>query len=337
MRLRSALLSLSVAVVGCIGSRPTPPHVAGSQESPSCSTRPFVETARFDEVYRKACHNCYEPSRSPSLSAALDRVRSIEIDFWDDHDLFGRSRPGAWYVRHGLTGGNKSNCSGNGDLAGCLGDVRMWSDAHPGHEVVTVYLDKKQGWGGGRRPADLDALLARVFPRERIFTPGELKGEHPTLRAAAESSAWPTMESLHDKVVFVITGGGIFQSNRAQHQYVEQRGESALAFVAPGVDDVDEVTGAPDHFDASTAQWVVFYNLDHNGGHLGRTIREKHHVARLWGTDEGAPIHLPSLAQCVNFVAHDRLDATAAELHGVLVPRARTTERATIEALAPRF
>ena len=115
LRYTFALFSLSLAVVvGCIGPRSVEPRAPGAHEAPSCLISPFRDEARFDEVYRKACHNCYERDRSPSLRAALDRVRSIEIDFWDDGALFTGARPGAWYVRHGLAGGNQSNCSGSG-------------------------------------------------------------------------------------------------------------------------------------------------------------------------------------------------------------------------------
>jgi hypothetical protein len=242
-------------------------------------------------------------------------------------------------VRHGLAGGNQSNCSGSGDLAACLADVRAWSEAHPGHEVVTIYLDKKQGWGSRRRPADLDALLARTVSRERIYAPAELRAGLPSVRAAAERGGWPAMSALRDKVVFVLTGGGLISGNGAQSDYVAERGEHALAFVAPSIDRASEVEGVPAHFDRETASWVVFFNLDKDAAPLGRAIRARHLVARVWGTDEATPLNAASLAQCVNFVAHDRLDASETELHGVLVPQRVETDRALLDPSAsrPRF
>ena len=329
MRSTTALLSLTL-LVGCLGSsRGSPP--ARSAFAPRCETAAFREEAPFDAVYQKACHNCYERGLSPSLGAALDRVHNIEIDFWDQDGLFAGGRPHAWYVRHAAFGGNENNCSGRGDLEACLGDVRAWSDAHPGHDVVTVYLDKKQGWGNGRRPIDLDTLLAGVFSNGAIVTPGELKGTHATLRAAAEAQAWPHMDALKGRLLFVLTGGGLVSANGSLHDYVAERGANATAFVAPGVDDEREVAGAPDHFDQGTAAWTVFYNLDKNAAHLGGVVREHHYVARVWGTGEAAPIDRASLSRCVNVVAHDRLDGTPSDVHGLLVQDARPSEQAVIE------
>jgi hypothetical protein len=270
----------------------------------ACRTSSRHGSTRYDTIYAKACHNCYERQYAASLEKALDQVAALEIDFYDDKDLLpGGEMTGNWYVRHGLGGGNDSNCTAPGDLRACLGDIKRWGKEHPGHDVVTVFLDKKQGWGDTRRPADLDALILSVFDRENVYAPVDLRGAHPTARAAANAGAWRTADRLHDKYVFVLTGGRLINPAGTQQEYVASRGAEAIAFVAPDADESGDILTIPNGFDQTTAAWLVFYNLGKDQAHLGPMIRGRGYVGRLWGAPEDDGSYREALGRCTNFIA----------------------------------
>lgn len=273
----------------------------------ACRAKGYTSSARYNEVFRVACHNCYEKQHGfARFYNVFNHTKSVEIDFYDSKAIGtgagGRSRH--WYVRHMPTGSNKSNCSGSGNLERCLRDIRKWSTDHPGHEVITAFLDKKQAWGSsgnGRTPADLDRLILKVFPARSLFRPKDLKGRHKSLRAAARAGGWPTMRQLRGKVIFVLNGGKTFNHNQTQHRYVRSRKGRAVLFVGPDTDEQKDITGTPNQFTRATARYVVFYNIKNGNEKWGSTIRRYNYVSRVWGGD--AKSNNTFVQVCVNFVA----------------------------------
>ncbi len=256
-----------------------------------------ISHIKYDDMGRRACHNCYEKKYAATIGEALDRVKSIEIDFYDQTNVYWPPRfqsqmPNDWYVRHYPTGGNDNNCGGN--LSHCLGSVKKWSDQNPGHDVITVYLDKKQGWGwpwDRRSPTDLDTLIDSIFA-DRIYTPSDLKGSYGSLRAAAIFSNWRTLSQLKGKVMFVLTGGGLGRHNQTQHDYLQEVGMNAKMFVAVDLDEQRDITGTPEGFTDATAGNLVFFNLKQDNFNQSwiNSIRARNYVTRMWwsgGEDTG--------------------------------------------------
>jgi hypothetical protein len=285
------------------------PALAGENE---CQARNEpVGSKRYDHVFRKACHNCYQKEYAKTFLSALDATNNVEIDFYDTQDKVSGAKPRHWFVRHGwgtlFQSGNDNNCTGDGtgknDLKACLGDVAAWSAAHPGHPVLTVFLDKKQDWGTDRQPKDLDKLIADVFPNNKIVRPKEIRGNARSLREAVENGAWPDMDALKNRIVFVMTGGQDLNHNKTQSEYVEKRGEDALIFVAPDADEESDVTGSPNQFSSSTAQWAVFYNVKDENSKVTEKARSKKYISRVWGETEDNKTYKKRLEQCVNFIA----------------------------------
>ena len=54
----------------------------------------------------------------------------------------------------------------------------------------------------------LDTEIRSVFPEERLFTPDDLRGGHPTLEAAILLDGWPTLGVLRGQVLFTLDNGG---------------------------------------------------------------------------------------------------------------------------------
>jgi len=102
-------------------------------------------------------------------------------------------------------------------LADALTDVRAWSDQHPRHFPVFLLLElKSESFSPLTKPSAWDAAacvelereILAVFPRERILTPDDLRGERPTLRDAVTAGGWPAVDAARGKVVFLLDNEG---------------------------------------------------------------------------------------------------------------------------------
>lgn len=287
----------------------------------SCQIAASSAQDRYNEVMQPTCHNCYENEVARAMGAAtmaqvLDKVKNIEIDFWDTRDAVFGGSAGQWFVRHNpgtiFQSGNDNICSGNGkgtnNLAACLGDIKKWSDGHPNHPVITIFLDKKQDWSSasaGRRPADLDRLIDSHFG-SKLFKPQMLQKNYASLREAAQANAWPLMSELNGKIIVVLNGGQLMNHNKTQNAYLEERKQNASIFVGPDADESSDIFATPNQFTASNAKQVVFYNLAAKevGGksyELANTMRGQRYVSRLWG---GEAIDMCTMrSNCVNNIA----------------------------------
>ena len=98
----------------------------------------------------------------------------------------------------------------------CLGEIAAWSKAHPDHAPLLILLNLKEGDAlpipGAVAPAPFDAAamdavdaeIRSVFAPERLITPDDVQGEHPTLRAAAAAGAWPKLGEARGRVMFAL-------------------------------------------------------------------------------------------------------------------------------------
>jgi hypothetical protein len=286
LRSSTATLVLSLAVFAIHGRAAGQAADAVASLAPSAAEVKVGKGGlRLDQTRELACHNCYDGKLPYRFADALKRTRtrSVEIDINDDYRRHRGARPGAWYVRH-KGRGNDSNCarSGNdGDLRTCLEVVRSWLEQTPPVGPLLVFLDKKQGWDDERSPRDLDSLILQVIPRERIYTPADLRGTaHATLQDAAADSAWLRVDSVRNRVTFVLTG-----PNGRLHHYVDARRDTAVAFVAPDVKRVREVDGRPGGFDEVTTPYLVFYNFRSTRARtyaIAKRARDRNRITRVW-------------------------------------------------------
>lgn len=128
----------------------------------------------------------------------------------------------------------------------CLRQVRTWSDANPGHTPVFILLEPKfQGLTQAARApgataldpfdarafAEMDAAIAEIIGRERVITPDDLRGDHPTLEAAALAGAWPTLEQARGKLVFLMIVPGLNLETFAPYMQDRPNLEGRMAFV----------------------------------------------------------------------------------------------------------
>lgn len=270
---------------------------ADAADAPGVS--PQVWGLPLNAIAQVACHNCYEHQYNPSGAAyadALDAVKTVELDFWDQRDAFTGGSARHWFVRHNpgtlFQSGNDNNCTGDGDgsndLAACLLDVRRWSNAHPDHFPIIVILDKKQGWSktsSQRTPADLDAVVKELLGAS-LYTPRDLyawldnRGVAGTLREKVQAGGWPTANELRGRILLLVNNG-----DDGLDQYLSERGLDAAIFVQPQIDKSEEVTHGPDGLSPGNVQYVVNYNMSASSRALATDVRAAGFLGRVFGDD----------------------------------------------------
>jgi Phosphoinositide phospholipase C, Ca2+-dependent len=251
--------------------------------------------------FQASVHNAY--LKQHTLYEILrDYSTNIELDIFDvstkKSPNAGTYLPGDWYVRHDSRDPNEDvNCIADGDqdrLSQCLAQIKRFHDDYPSHDLITIWLDKKQAWQGVsecdlkalercRLSQNLDRLLSKVFGADALFTPLDFLAYQPsanTLRSAA-NNGWPAVSTLRGKIMVVITDAR-FEDNRNLNDYLNARGGQGLAFVAPKMKmgTVEKPVGL-----SGNEHSVVFYNLSGDRRELGPEIFAKNRISRTWGVD----------------------------------------------------
>ena len=258
MRARGALAALALlcAAAACSG---------GDEESALRDPVAGDEEIRLNEVQYLGSHNSYHLEPEPDVLAGIAVVsqtladaveyshlplaeqledhglRNVELDVWADPEgglyanrqalpVIGQDaasgepvldEPG-FKVLHTQDFDFETTCL---TLVACLEDIRGWSDDHPDHLPVTIFVEVKTDTVqeaaaelGVEVPADLpieftvpldmtpelfEALedeISSVFPPERLITPDDVRGDAPTLREAVlAGDAWPTLDEARGR------------------------------------------------------------------------------------------------------------------------------------------
>ncbi len=112
--------------------------------------------------------------------------------------------------------------------------LKNWSDNHPNHIPIFVNIETKEetpasyvssalpfpipGLSFAQAiPYDASAMAAfdeeikSVFGAdlEQVFTPDELRGNFPSLRAATLAGNWPTLKAMRGKIIFIMEGAAV--------------------------------------------------------------------------------------------------------------------------------
>ena len=169
------------------------------------------EVLHMNDIQMEGSHNSYHIETTGGIIAAwhythqpLDvqltaqGVRQFELDFH-------YNAPGDFPVHH-VPPDIGSTCA---SLPQCLGLLKTWSDAHPRHAPLVVLLEQKDEFDiikvSGHYD-EVDAVLLSVWPRERIITPDEVRGQHATLREAVTTDGWPTLGKARGRILFAFIG-----------------------------------------------------------------------------------------------------------------------------------
>ncbi len=196
---------------------------------------------RLNHLQAKGTHNSYhieDPSTSRSipeyrythkpLNQQLDAgVRQIELDI---HYVEGEGLK----VFHVPYIDPLSTCELFTD---CLRIVKAWSDEHPEHHPILIFIEPKDDIDEIKlydKYKDVESDILSVFSRERILTPDDVRGDYPTLRDAIINAGWPTLGETRGKVFFHVNDSGEFR-NSYLSAYPDLKG--ALMFIDSSPDD----------------------------------------------------------------------------------------------------
>ena len=100
-----------------------------------------------------------------------------------------------------------------------LRQVRSWSDKHPRHLPVLIMMNAKDRGAdmpGAMEPLPFDAAafdawdaeIREILPATKLITPDDVRGEFPTLGAAALAHAWPRLSEARGRFLFVLDQTG---------------------------------------------------------------------------------------------------------------------------------
>lgn len=230
----------------------------------------------YADVRQKSAHNSFQRDEALLDQLTYHRVRSLELDTHHSATL-APEIAGDWYVYHIDVVDDDSQCR---RLSQCLDQISALAAAVPEHEVVTLWLDLKDGFIDDHQPDDLDAQLTGAFAG-RLFTPGDLLAACPgatTLRDAVSlpGCGWPALAQLRGRVVVALTGGGL-EPGSTLAGYLGGEPTARAAFVAPDLGDEAGLVGVTD---------AVFHNLNIADVAVAAAVREAGMVSRVWVADD---------------------------------------------------
>jgi len=292
-RLLLGLLTSTLVLAGCSGGGDR--DASGGATTTAVSA--MDDVVHLNEVQVLGTHNSYHRRLPPALFDLLRRVdarladsvdyehrpldeqldtgiRQLELDVFADPEggryarraartLVGEpadtgiaelEEPG-FKVLHLTEVDFESSCL---SLAACLRTIVEWSDAHPRHLPIMVFVEPKDSPTpdvaslGFVTPAPIDAAaldalddeIRSIVGDEKLLTPDEVRGDAATLRAAVTENGWPTLAEARGKVLFTLLDDG-----EKRTRYVE--GHPSLRgramFTSSGADaDESAIVSRPD-------------------------------------------------------------------------------------------
>jgi hypothetical protein len=88
----------------------------------------------------------------------------------------------------------------------CLRTIESWSDAHPNHTPIFVWLEIKDNTGGSAITdlLGVEADVNEVFGSDDLITPSWLAGSHATARERIDADGWPLLSEVAGRVMFIV-------------------------------------------------------------------------------------------------------------------------------------
>ena len=110
----------------------------------------------------------------------------------------------------------RSNCP---TFAGCLRQLKAWSDQHKDHYPIYVTMNAKDQEIKSPGFSIPEKFTAEVFDRldkeildnlgkNYLIIPDDIRGKYPTLENAVLAGHWPTMQGARGKFIFILDEGG---------------------------------------------------------------------------------------------------------------------------------
>lgn len=175
-----------------------------------CSQRPLPEQLQLLKLRHFELDLFLDPRGglySSPLALRLAEQQGVTVS---PHDPEGRLRAGGIKVLHSPDFDFRTTVY---TLQDALRQARTWSDANPRHFPLFFLLElKSDSFSPVTRPPpwneaaieELERTLLDVFPRSRVLTPDDVRGDRETLRAAVAGRGWPTLAETRGRIVFLL-------------------------------------------------------------------------------------------------------------------------------------
>jgi len=198
----------------------------------------------------------------PPLSEQLSLgIRQLELDCFADPEggRFAKPRGVEWISRAGLSPIPNPDPQGRLRRPGFkvmhvqdidyfssvptllegLRQIRDWSAKNPRHVPIFILLELKESTPnaeftpalpfGEQELAAMETEILAVFPREKILTPDDIRGQERSLPNALQKHGWPLLDSVRGKVMF-----GMDNTGAVRDLYLKNHPalESRLLFVS---------------------------------------------------------------------------------------------------------
>ncbi|WP_217430930.1 Ca2+-dependent phosphoinositide-specific phospholipase C [Sphingomonas bacterium] len=299
----------------CVGQGPAWVTITVAKGAPPPASDP-----RYNEVAMKSVHNAYQRDESLPDMLGFHHLRSVEIDIHDSNERdqwpeLNRD----WYVYHntGVGADDSSTCR---KLSDCLRLLRAYHQAVLNHEIITVFIDLKDGFRAQRQQSAEDfeqALLDWLDPdRADYLTPAVLAARCRSGPARRGDCGWPHLSELRGKWAIVLTTNGSLPTylNCSNPPAVGATcAVRRLAFVAPELclSGDDPLVSCPDKAIAAHPE-ARFFNLNAAQPSLlafGPVLRLKGFIARAYGLSPANGDWPAALANGIELPSTDEVNA----------------------------
>ncbi len=207
-RARTLLRCVAMFAV-LIGVAGVPPTTAGAWIY--ADSTPGVDDLPLNQVQMVGTHNSYHVATTASPTRAdtkapfgeqfdFQGVRHIELDVY----TWG----GEFRVMHTPVIDAGSQCV---TLSKCLDAIARWSDSHPGHDPIMVFLDLKYdkifNFFLPLTAGDIDRLSAvtvQALGGSRLVTGSELRAGRASIEQRVAEVGWPRVGELRGRVMAVV-------------------------------------------------------------------------------------------------------------------------------------
>jgi hypothetical protein len=146
----------------------------------------------------------------PRLVAATNSADALE----DAYSSEGMDAPG-FKVLHAQDIDVRTHCK---TWIECLDQIKDWSERNPTHSPLLIMFNAKEG--GNSYPGTIEALkftpeayaaleneILKVFARDKLIVPDDIRAGHSTLREGVIENGWPLLEDVLGKVFFALDEG----------------------------------------------------------------------------------------------------------------------------------
>jgi hypothetical protein len=201
-------LPLTVASFGCVE-----PETSRSADSAGATPYAMDDVLRLHHVQALGTHNSYHQRTTPTLDASwaydqptlteqLERhgVRQFELDLH-------LSEADGWQIFHIPNVDAGTSCLA---FADCLAEIEAWSEAHPWHLPILLWIEPKDEEVDALVPGLMpiagqwdafDRFLRDALPEGELVTPDEVRGDLPDLSTAVREQGWPTLGALRGRII----------------------------------------------------------------------------------------------------------------------------------------